>query len=362
MITDTGYSAFSRRVHEAAARGGSPVDGAIELTRRCNLNCAHCFIREDSPRGELEGGEIRRLLDEISGAGCLWLLMTGGEPLTREDFPDIYLHAKRRGLIVTLFTNGTLIDESTARLLEKARPFFVEITLYGATRQTYESMTGVRGSYDACIGGIELLLKHNVPLALKTMITTINRHELALMKGIARSLGLRFRYDPVIHPRLDGSRSPYGVRVTPEEVVQLDIDDEERTREWIALRGKFNGTASAETLFNCGAGRDSFHITSRGRLRVCELVPLPDYDLRRNGFMDGFRLFPGIAARRLKGARTCAGCENLLFCSSCPGLSMLEGDRAGERPVDYHCAVASMRAKYIPREMEREKEKDLQET
>ncbi|MBI5233127.1 MAG: radical SAM protein [Deltaproteobacteria bacterium] len=362
MIKAIDYSAFSLSLHEAALQKDIPLDGTLELTAHCNLNCVHCYIRDDSRKDELTYTEICRILDEITDAGCLWLLLTGGEPLVRKDFFDIYKYAKQKGLIITLFTNGTLITEETAIFLKKWTPFSVEITLYGATREVYEAMTGAPGSYDACVNGIKLLVKHGVPLSLKTMVTTINKHELLEIKRFAEGLGLKFRYDPIINPRLDGSKSPYDVRVTADEVVEFDINDEERTREWIELYEKFYGPASAEHLFNCGVGKSSFHITPSGRLQVCELVPRPDYDLRRNSFVDGYSLFPGIRSKRLKGAETCAGCEYILICDNCPGFSMLEGDNDGERPVDYHCRTASKRAGHIKMESDYGKEKNLQET
>lgn len=347
MIKSIEYSEFSLKFHETALRNDIPLDGAIELTSRCNLVCKHCYIRDNTGNEELTFEETCRIIDEITDAGCLWLLLTGGEPLLRQDFNEIYIYAKKKGLIITLFTNGALIDESIAALLKKLPPFSVEVTLYGATKETYECFTGVNGSYDACINGIRLLIEHKIPLELKTMVTTINKHDLAGMKKFANSLGLRFRYDPTLNPRLDGSKSPYDIRITPNEIVELDITDKDRLRAWLDLYREFDNPASGEYLFNCGAGRSSFHITSDGRLRVCELVPEPDFDLKNNRFMDGYRMFGIIGARKLKGRNTCARCNYIVFCNNCPGISMLEGDKSGESPVDYHCEVSRKRAEYI---------------
>src|SRR6185503_239215 len=104
---------------------------------------------------ELTLDEHRRILDQMAAAGCLWLLYTGGEILARRDFLDIYTHAKRNGFLITLFTNGTMITEKVADYLAEWRPFSVEITVYGRTRATYERLTGVPGSYDKCMRGID---------------------------------------------------------------------------------------------------------------------------------------------------------------------------------------------------------------
>src|SRR5215467_11599283 len=176
-----------------------PLDVAIELTHRCPLNCQHCYnnlpMGDSAARSsELTSEEYRRLLDQLQGAGVLWMLFTGGEIFGRKDFPEIYKEAKRRGFLVTLFTNGTLITPALADMLAEYRPFEIEITLYGATRETYEALTRIPGSYDRCLRGIRLLLERNLPLKLKTVPTTINRHEVYEMKRIAEEgFGVEFK-------------------------------------------------------------------------------------------------------------------------------------------------------------------------
>jgi MoaA/NifB/PqqE/SkfB family radical SAM enzyme len=347
MIQELEYSEFSLKVHEAAVQHNIPLDGMMALTAHCNLSCRHCYIRDNSAKNELTTREIFRILDEITDAGCLNLLLTGGEPLLRPDFKEIYAHARRKGLIVSLFTNGTLIDEETAQLLKKYMPFSVEITLYGAGPETYESFTGTRGTYDSCMNGIKLLVQHEIPLTLKTMVTNINKHELPEMKEFAESLGLDFRYGLPILPHLSGSQSPYDVRLSPDELINLDFQDKDRLREWSHLYEKYNTPASTEHLFNCAAGQNCFNITSQGRLRICDMVPEPDYCLRTNRFIDGYRMFGPIMAKKLKGAKNCGGCKHVTFCDSCPGISLLEGNKDGECPVDYHCEIAHKRVEHL---------------
>ena len=168
----------------------APVEVSIEVTRRCPLECLHCYNNlpmgdVEARRRELTFEEHCRLLDELVEMGCLWILYTGGEIFARKDFLDIYTEAKKRGFIITLFTNGTLINERIADHLAEYPPFAVEITLYGATRETYEALTGIRGSFDRCMKGIRLLKERNLPLKLKTVPTTINQHEVFEMKRFA---------------------------------------------------------------------------------------------------------------------------------------------------------------------------------
>ena len=118
------------------------------------------------------------MIDEIAAAGCLWLLYTGGEVFLRPDFLDIYTRAKGQGLLITLFTNATLITPEIADVLAARPPFSIEVTVYGRSREVYERVTRVPGSYDRCLKGIERLRERGLPLKLKTMALTLNRHEL----------------------------------------------------------------------------------------------------------------------------------------------------------------------------------------
>ena len=109
-----------------------PLDATVETTFRCNLRCVHCYVnepaRDPAARArELSTDRLLRLVDEVVAEGCLEVLFTGGEVLLRPDFPEVYLHAVRRGLRVTVFTNGTLVTDKVADLFEAYRPACIEI-------------------------------------------------------------------------------------------------------------------------------------------------------------------------------------------------------------------------------------------
>ena len=140
-IPKVSYIQFADRLNRGLFNERLPISGSIELTFRCNLRCVHCYCNlpqndRQAIETELETDEVYRLLDQIAEAGCLWLLITGGEPFLRDDFLDIYTYAKKKGFITTLFTNGTLLNKDLADALVEWPPFLVEITLYGATRET----------------------------------------------------------------------------------------------------------------------------------------------------------------------------------------------------------------------------------
>src|SRR5437016_9105416 len=224
------YAELSRSIHQQYAGRRAPLEVSIEITRRCPLECLHCYnnlaMGDLEARGrELTKDEHFKLLDELADMGCFWLLYTGGEIFARKDFLEIYTYAKKKGFLITLFTNGTLITEKIADYLLEFPPFAIEITLYGRTKETYEALTQIPGSYDRCQRGIRLLIDRGLPLKLKTVGTSINRHEVIAMKEFTEhELGLEFKFDSLLNPRIDCSQAPLAVRLSPEEVVALDLN------------------------------------------------------------------------------------------------------------------------------------------
>jgi len=128
---------FSKRIFSSLSRGRFPWSCQWELTCRCNLRCVmcytDCFNRPDKIQDELPTNEIIRIMDELAEAGCLELCLTGGEPLARQDFFEIYAHAKQKGFLVTIFTNGTLITDVIADRLAALPPHRIEISFHGLT-------------------------------------------------------------------------------------------------------------------------------------------------------------------------------------------------------------------------------------
>lgn len=344
------YGDFSRRLHEKVAGQRIPITGSIEVTARCNLRCVHCYINIPAgDRGamerELGSQEFCHLLDQMADEGCLWLLLTGGEPFLRTDFLDIYTYAKKKGFLVTLFTNGTTITPHIADHLAELPPFVVEITLYGRTEKTYERITGIPGSYARCMQGISLLLQRNVPLKLKTMVLTLNRHEIWAMKEYARTLGVEFRFDPVLNVRIDGGRRPADFRVSPEEVAALDLADEKRLKSWKEFCDNFWGPPPhPQYLYQCGAGVTSFHIDPYGALSTCMMARVPSYDLLGGTFHEGWDNFmPRVRKQKWSRQSPCKNCELISLCGQCPGWGQMEsGDP--EAPVEYLCKIAHARA------------------
>ena len=329
-----------------------PLSGSIDLTERCNLNCLHCYINQPAKDVKARAGELRTdqvidILDQISEAGCLFLMLTGGEILMRPDFAQIYRHAKRRGLILTLFTNATMVTEEIADLFAELPPNIIEVSLYGATPATFDGVTRVKGSYARCIQGIERLQARGLTVMLKSVLLRENVHELAQMRTIAENFNAPFRYDATLWPRLDGNIAPYAHRLTIQENLALDEADPIRQQAWVDVAALSHGALiRAEYVFSCGAGFRSFHIDSRGKLSMCIMLRQPAYDILTMGFEEAWGNMGAERERKRQLGTECETCTLGALCTQCPGWSQIvHGDL--ETPVDFICQLAKERAKRL---------------
>jgi radical SAM protein with 4Fe4S-binding SPASM domain len=313
----------------------------------------HREVDAAKARDEMSTDQILSCLDQVAEAGCLSLLFSGGEPLLRRDFPTIYERAKKKGFLVSVFTNGTLIDESILDLFDDLPPQGVEISVYGSAASTHDLVTRTPGSFDRCLAGVERLLKRKIRLKLKTILMTLNRHEFSAIQELARSRGLDFRLDPAIFPTFGGDRSPLELRVSAEEAVAFDFADRGRARAWTRHFSRGAAAESSNALYQCGAGQRTFHIDSTGKLRPCLMVRNESYsyDLKSGSFQSGW----SEVVARVREAKAgvdyaCNRCEKRTLCGLCPAFNRLETERE-DQPSDYACAIGQLRFRAIQKEL-----------
>ena len=338
----------------------------LEITACCNNDCRHCYINlpagdQAAKAKELSVAEIGDIADQAIALDAVWCLITGGEPLLRPDFADIYLALKRKGLLVSAFSNAALINEEHVALFKRYPPRDIEVTVYGATQETYERVTRRPGSFAAFVHGLGLLLESGVKVRLKAMALRSNLHEMAEIARFCRQRTKDyFRFDPQLHLRFDGdlarNEEIKSERLSPEEIVALEQSDLERFQALEKkcaelVRSEFAHT-DCNHLFHCGAGNSSFNVSHDGLFRLCSSLWHPDcvYDLRTGSLSDAWHNFVpqvrDMRSNRKEFLETCRVCPLINLCMWCPAHAHLEtGDLDGPAPC--FCSVAHTRAEML---------------
>jgi radical SAM protein with 4Fe4S-binding SPASM domain len=337
----------------------------MELTERCNNNCIHCFINLpdddlDAEKKELSTDEIKGILQEASSLGSFIVKFTGGEPLLRDDFEELYIFARKLGLTVVIFTNATLITPHLAGLFSRLPPFAeIEITLYGMKAESYEAVTEVRGSFQAAKKGINLLLEKNIPFIVKGALLPPNKSEIDEFQAWAKTIprmdrppGYSMFFD--LHSRLNVRKNNMikNLRVTSEEGLKvLTRRPENYSKEMREFCAKFL-RPSGDRLFSCGAGRRSGSVDAYGNLQACLLLRHPDtvYNLKNGSLKDALtNFFPKLREMKTNNLAylgRCAKCFLKSLCEQCPAKSWIEHGTL-DTPVEYLCEIAHAQAKYL---------------
>jgi radical SAM protein with 4Fe4S-binding SPASM domain len=345
--TITDYGSLVREMLRRAALVRQPAHGAFELTSRCNLTCRMCYVRQAAGdrtkvAKELPAAAWLELARQAADNGMVFLLLTGGEVFVRRDFFEIYEPLTRMGIVLALFTNGTLITKDIAARLAQAPPSRTEITLYGATAATYEAVTGIPGSFAACCAGIEALVYHRVPLGLKTTITRQNVGELEEMRQMAHNWGLPFSAGWLLCRRPDQTPSDVeDCRLSAADCISLEATDRASAHEWIeaALREMTEGS---HNNFYCQAGKAAFVINPVGEMNLCLILPAPAARPLETGFSEAWKQVQQYVDAAPPAASECRACDALSYCGRCPAWSMMETGTLTE-PVPYLCDIARAR-------------------
>jgi MoaA/NifB/PqqE/SkfB family radical SAM enzyme len=359
----------------------------IELTERCNNRCIHCLINRplsdsSAQADEMTTAQVVHILRQAAGLGCAQVRFTGGEPLIRTDFQDVYLYARRLGLKVSLFTNACFVTPDVARLFARVPPLVpIEITVYGMTRESYEAVTRSRGSHESFRKGLDELLACGAPFVVRWVVLPPNRHEIPEFEAWAKTLpgitaGPAYvlmldhrsrRDDPEKNRVIDT------LRLSPQETLAFLARDETKYRHGMAEFAARFLTPPGDRLFHCGAGH-GVCIDAYGRVQPCMGVRDPALtfplgfpektgsdgaqaetpagpDSENGGLtlaqaLDRFRRLKTLAAKHPLYLARCARCFLKGLCEQCPAKSWAEHGNL-DTPVDYYCQAAHIQARYL---------------
>jgi len=310
---------------------------------------------------EITTTEVKRILKEAVSLGCLTVRFTGGEPLLREDFEELYIFARKSGLRVIIFTNATLITPRLVELFRRIPPLErIEVSVYGMRKESYESVTRISGSFAAAWRGINLLLEKKIPFIVKSAILPTNKDELKDFEKWAANLpwmdrlpsysmyfDLRARRDNENKNKLIKS-----LRLKPQECIDILIRRKQNyIRGMKQFCSKFMRPPGSK-LFSCGSGVGGGCVDAYGNFQPCMLLRHPScvYDLKKGTLKDAlvnfFTEMRKIEASNPKYLSRCARCFLKGLCEQCPGKSWEEHGTL-DTPVEYFCEVAHAQARFL---------------
>src|SRR5210317_971043 len=151
-----------------------------ELTKRCNLNCAHCRAESEDIdySGELDLEKVKKVIDDIASFASPIMVLTGGEPLFRSDIYDIAAYAVSKDMHVALATNGTLVTHEIAHRLKDIGVARCSISIDGRDAASHDGFRGIPGSFNQTLRGINCLKEAGLDFQFNTTVTKRNVDQL----------------------------------------------------------------------------------------------------------------------------------------------------------------------------------------
>jgi radical SAM protein with 4Fe4S-binding SPASM domain len=335
---------FEERLGARARRTRQPLSCLFEITPRCNLRCKFCYVALDPYQGPYLGtDQACRVLDVVEQAGVLWLTLTGGEIFSRRDFAAIYEYAVSKGLLVTLYTNATMVTEPIARLLAERAPFSVEVSIYGADAEHYEATTQIPGSFARFERGIARLQAAGVPLLMKCPISTLSADHVAALVRWCTDRSLPFKADPVIDARHDGGQQPTLYRIAPRNVVALrdqlyELRHGRPRQEGPLPECSVKGDDDTNELYTCGAGRVAFFVDALGNASHCVIDREPSFPILDMPWDTIWSEIGRWVTQPLPVDAPCSGCSLRGGCSNCPARARLATGSAYLKD-EYQCDI-----------------------
>ncbi|MCF2667977.1 radical SAM protein [Faecalicatena contorta] len=344
-----------------------PITGVMELLPLCNMDCEMCYIHLTKSEMESQGRlrtveEWLSLGQQMVKSGTLFLLLTGGEPLLFPGFQELYLGLKQMGMILTLNTNGTLIDEEWASFFGKYKPRRINITLYGADEEDYRRLCHYSDGFSKTVRAIRLLQERQVDVKVSISVTKENLNHLEKMFDIGTELGVPVHIDPYMMPGTRERNRPFSQqsRILPEEAAQASLQTlklqfpEDIFRQYIFQsieRVDDPDFPRGDRHLSCLAGNCSFLINWQGEMRPCVMMPEPSIPVFDTGFASAWATL-STQIQNICINEKCTRCRFQPLCKICAAASLLETGTYNGVP-DYLCRYAKESYRLLLKERDR---------
>lgn len=335
---------LSTYLHSRAIEKGIPISGTFELTSRCNFRCEMCYVHDECHgRDKLSTEQWLSLAEDAKKAGTLFLLLTGGEPLLREDFPYLYTELKKMGFMVSINTNGSLLHKYF-ELFQKYPPVRVNVSLYGADDETYEGLCKIK-SFSQVLDNVKKLKEIGISVKFNTVFTNRNSHQYKEIIDIAESLNIPLSTTAYAYPqvRLDKDFGENTGRMSPLEAAQCTFNCDKyrfRNRDFSERAKRILEEPDDEKCdrVSCRAGRAAYWITSEGIMQPCGLLPKIQINVLEEGFENAWNQLV-VQVKEIRLPKKCVTCQYSKICNACAAMCFAETGHFDQVP-DYICQLS----------------------
>lgn len=354
-------AAAGTKAHTTVETGLAYLD--VELTERCNALCSHCCVRRAGcsrppQAAELSAEDLVAILADAKTCGCRQVRFTGGEPLLRSDFLEIYRATADLGLSIAVSTNGLLVQSSHVEQFSAEPPMEIAISLYGWDEPSYDAFTRTPGGFRRLTSSLEMLRGSGLSYALRyPAVPTLIAHRTELenlAKKLCSSVPLSFPWDMMSHVRNDKERNLEIQRFrrgTESTVLEKYKQTDQAAKSLVALR-RAEQPVRDPALFRCKAGFRRVALDPYGNLALCCGLHHPDtiVNLRSMHFSEAMAVqIPQIRlikSTRDEYLRRCGCCSLYSICGQCPSTSWAEHGVL-DLPVRYYCDIAHREARLL---------------
>lgn len=348
---------ISDYLYQKASIRKVPLNGTFELSPVCNFACKMCYVRRTPEQIHAQGKKIilwqdwLELAKQCRQAGTLYLLLTGGEPFLYPGFKELYLELHKMGFLLAINSNGTLIDEETVAWLKKAAPFRINVTLYGASPETYQRICGNADGYGRTVKAIRMLKEAGIPTVINASMIPENEQDLESIAAFGKELGLNTRIATYMFPPMRRDQEAADSRFTAEKSAQMFLrrarcllsDAEYQkflhdTLEKVPPASEQDTWGAAPEFMRCRAGRSTFWINWEGYMTACGML---DFPLKTEPFRESFldcwlRLTDTV--RSTPVLHGCANCSKREVCGIC--VAMIYGETGtADQKAPYLCRM-----------------------
>lgn len=333
-------TSVERMLFDKASRMQTPIYCTMELLPLCNMNCEMCFIRltpeELARKGRLRtADEWIEMAQQMKDAGVLFVSLTGGEPLLFPEFKRLYLALRQMGMIVTINTNGTLIDEMWAAFFGENKPRRINITLYGVGEQAYREVCHYPGGFERVQNAVRLLRMQGVDVKINGSIVRQNAQDGPEIVRIARDLGAAASVETYMFPATRERDKPYNLqaRLSPEDAArarvaiwQAEMEPEAFYKHALGMLFAASHTPPGEETpgrMQCAAGSCACTVSWQGEMRPCVMLSPISVPVFETGFDAAWKRITELTGS-VRIAPKCSKCTLRAVCSPCAARALHE--------------------------------------